>query len=346
MFDRSQHLILEGWFLHVDQILRLLGGERASAATASLPSQASPLGKTYWAQAIEEALAQYLREIEVTSLAVAVKDDRLEKGMLVWLDQALYFKGLATAARSGGRANFKGKLDTDTTTAIVGDFNPERVMSSTGSHALSGRSRQFLLGYITEHGGDEVTLRPLFIGQRYLRPIGDKGLPFADRAVRDTALAHPAQVDAFAHVDFSRALNLKDLQELRDVPERQVKTWFAEIFGEPDVPKDWGGEQFDLWTAQVTIGREHVQTAIAFKGPALFRPMTIAHLGHNGDQIDRLFATAADLLVVQHCHSITAPVVNMLRIYATHPSHVRRYMTINGYQTLAILRHFGYLTPS
>jgi hypothetical protein len=71
--------------------------------------------------------------------------------------------------------------------------------------------------------------------------------------------------------------------------------------------------------------------------------MTIATLGKNGDQIDRLAQTAADLIVVQHCHSITAPVVNMLKAYASDPRNPRRYMTIDGYDTLRILRHFGHI---
>jgi hypothetical protein len=71
--------------------------------------------------------------------------------------------------------------------------------------------------------------------------------------------------------------------------------------------------------------------------------MTIASLGKHGDQIDRLSSTAADVLVVQHCHSITAPVVNMLRVYASDPRHPRRYLVIDGYDTIKLLHHFGYI---
>ena len=71
--------------------------------------------------------------------------------------------------------------------------------------------------------------------------------------------------------------------------------------------------------------------------------MTIADLGKNGDQIDRLANTAADVLIVQHCHSVRAPVVNMLRTYAVQPGRARRYMVIDGYDTIRILSHFGHL---
>jgi hypothetical protein len=131
-----------------------------------------------------------------------------------------------------------------------------------------------------------------------------------------------------------------DLDVLRGIPEKAVKAAFADILGEPEVPPDWGGEQFDLWTGRLSVAGQWLRAAIAFKGPAAFHPMRIADLGKNGDQIDRLAQTAADLMVVQHCHAITAPVVNMLKAYARNPSDPKRYMAIDGYATLEILRHF------
>lgn len=119
---------------------------------------------------------------------------------------------------------------------------------------------------------------------------------------------------------------------------------FAEIISESEVPNDWGGEQFDLWSTVISVEGQRLRTAIAFKGPARFRPMTIASLGKNGDQIDRLAQTAADLMVVQHCHTITAPVVNMLKAYASNFRDPKRYMLIDGSDTIRILRHFGYLS--
>jgi hypothetical protein len=72
--------------------------------------------------------------------------------------------------------------------------------------------------------------------------------------------------------------------------------------------------------------------------------MTIVSLGKNGDQIDRLAQTAADLMVVQHCHTITVPAFNMLKAYASNFRDPKRYMLIDGFDTIRILRHFGYLS--
>ena len=80
----------------------------------------------------------------------------------------------------------------------------------------------------------------------------------------------------------------------------------------------------DLWTTRLSVNGQPLRAAFLFKGPAEFRPMTIASLGKNGDQIDRLAQTASDVLVIQHCHAITAPVINMLRVYAADTQRPRR----------------------
>jgi hypothetical protein len=74
--------------------------------------------------------------------------------------------------------------------------------------------------------------------------------------------------------------------------------------------------------------------------------MTIAMLGKNGDQIERLARTSAELLVVQHCHEIRPEVFSMLRSVASNFRDIRRYMLIDGYDTYRILAAYGHLqTP-
>ena len=145
-------------------------------------------------------------------------------------------------------------------------------------------------------------------------------------------------------MNFRPRLAKADLDVLKAVPEKKIKQAFAEIISESEVPKDWGGEQFDLRTTVMSVEGQRLRAAIAFKGPARFRPMTIASLGKNGDQIDRLAQTAADLMVVQHCHTMTATVVNMLKAYASNFRDPKRFMLIDGLDTIRILRHFGYLS--
>ena len=143
------------------------------------------------------------------------------------------------------------------------------------------------------------------------------------QVVGDVAHIWPQQVDDFKDVDFSRGTD-SDLEMLRTVPEEAVKHWFAEIIGQSEVPKDWGGEQYDLWTRLLSIDGTPMRAAIAFKGPAAFRPDADLHLGIEFYENQRLAESPADLLVVQHCHTITSRVEHMLRTYATSPAHVRK----------------------
>lgn len=333
---------MDAWFIHEKLVCNLLTDLAQDVLRRRIPPEGSPLYESLRLDALERTLAGYLASNPVASLAIEYQHGRLREGQLVWLEQAISFKGSGPAwlaVRNGSdpeaRATFSARLDTTTGVYITGEYSAARLTCSSAPGQLSGTNRQFVLGYVTEVGDAEIRLRPVAIAHRWIAVRSD-----ADgRLGGDSAHVWPSMVDQFSHVDFQRRLVKKDLEVLRDVPEESVKRAFADILSEPDVPKDWGGEQFDLWVqSMLTVEGRPLRTAIAFKGPAKFHPMTIADLGKNGDQIDRLAQTAADLMVVQHCHAITAPVVNMLKAYANMPGNPRRYMTINGYDTIRILR--------
>jgi len=149
-------------------------------------------------------------------------------------------------------------------------------------------------------------------------------------------------IDNFARAaEVPRASDVADIQPLKGIPETEVKQAFAEIIGEAVVPKDWGGERSDLFTASLTVRGERVSAAFIFKGPSTFRPMTHAILGKNGDQVDRLFSEPAILLVLQHCHIVKPPIRNMMRAYAESTRKPRMYCIIDGFDTLRILRAYG-----
>ena len=138
-------------------------------------------------------------------------------------------------------------------------------------------------------------------------------------------------------------LRKEDLNLLKAIPEKVIKEAFADAINEPAIPNDWGGEQFDLWTTRLRLRGDWASAAFLFKGPSQFHPMDVKSLGARGDQIDRLFSSRADVLVLQHCHEVTSRVVNMMRAYASDFSRPRRFMVIDGYETIKILRHLHVL---
>lgn len=333
------------WFVHPKLAMDLLDDAAARALLNGLPPAAHPLWRHFHTNAMEHALADAFVKIKPASIVVNHVEGTLEQGQLVWAEQRFYYNGIGTAfseikARRPGRARFHAPLATDKAFEVVGDFNAEHLTGDTAFHELSGQARNFVLGYVKDLDEKAVHLRPILIADRWGPGVDRKGLGFIET---EPSHVWPGEVDQFDGVDWAMRLKPADLNILRTVAEEQIKEWLAAILGEPTLPKDWGGEQFDLWTDRITLSGKPLRAAFALKGPAKFHPMTIADLGKNGDQISRLANTVADLLVVQHCHTITAPVEHMLRAFAVDPANPRRYMTIDGYNTIRILRHFGYL---
>lgn len=342
----SEETGIDAWFLHEKLALNLLSKRQAADLARRVPDPGHPCALAMRTNLFEHALAEYLMKNDVASIEVEHLRGTLRVGQLVWFEQAIPFKGVAVALegiRQGktGRASFSAALTTDKAFRVRGTYSAERLTCSTAENQLSGTRRQFVLGYVESLTAEEVELRPIVIAQRWLQPTP----AIDDWHPVDPAYVWTSAVDQFAGVDFEQRMTKADLNVLRAVPEQRVKEAFADILGETEIPNDWGGEQFDLWTAaRLSVEGQQLRAAFAFKGPASFHPMHISDLGKNGDQIDRLSQTAADLLVVQHCHAITAPVVNMLKAYASDPRNPRRYMTIDGYETVKILRHFGHIT--
>src|SRR5262245_44452893 len=95
-------LILEAWFLHQDLVLRLLGVQEAQQLTRALPPGDAPFAELHTRHAFEQALAERLQRLRVKSLAVKHLEGSIAVGELVWLEQALYFKGLGAARIGSG----------------------------------------------------------------------------------------------------------------------------------------------------------------------------------------------------------------------------------------------------
>ena len=328
------------WFLHRELLDALLRADRVApwrrAALAARLRAGDP-------NSYADELERWLRSHEVRPLDVALHDGSCRAGEFVWTELDFQWSDVAqerAAANAGGavRSTFHGHLEQDGTVVCVhGTFDPVRLTCSTANVELRGVSRQYVLGYVTALDCADVELRPLAIATRLVAPPGRR---WSDD---DWQEVKPAMIDQFAAVRWDEPAGYGDLERLRHASERAVKAAFAAIIGEPVIPNDWGGEQFDLWTPRLIVQGEPVTAAWLLKGPARFAPMTVAMLGKNGDQIERLARTAAELLVVQHCHEIRSEVVSMLRSVASDFRQVRRYMLIDGFDTVRILGQHGFV---
>lgn len=337
---------LYAWFLHEELLSRLFESTprgRLERAARRL----SGFGRgDHLAYAHE--LERWLTGHSVQSLDLALATGACHPGQLVWLQPAFTWSDVAAerqARRAGDadvRSFFQARIVVDEVRSVRahGTFNPARLTSSTSNVELRGTRHQFMLGQVAYVSADEVELRPLAIATRLLRPPGGHEPEWTP---------HPqwqrvdiGEVEQFASVDFEAAPDALDV--MRTVPEAKVKNALARLIGEPTIPKDWGGEQHDLWTTRLRIdGRAH-SAAFVLKGPAggsMWRPMTIGMLGRNGDQLQRMASSSAEVLVLQHCHEIRPEVVSMLESLASDMRNPRRFMVIDGYDSHSLMRAVG-----
>jgi hypothetical protein len=221
--------------------------------------------------------------------------------------------------------------------------HPANFTSVSAAAELSGKKRLFLLGRLTEVSTSRLLAQAYAIG--HIHQYDGRSFPAAeeDDRLRWHMEVFPSMIDTFA-LDGTEAPPTKDeLLQLLRTPEASIKQAFAEVIGEPFVPKDWGGERSDLVSSQVRWRNKQYVTAFLFKGPAKPKPMTVADLGKNGDQISRLFMEPADLLLPQHCSSVTPAVRDHMRAFATRVARLRHFVIIDGADTIRILRRHSKL---
>ncbi|OGG37801.1 hypothetical protein A2110_01790 [Candidatus Jorgensenbacteria bacterium GWA1_54_12] len=120
---------------------------------------------------------------------------------------------------------------------------------------------------------------------------------------------------------YSFATNRKSIKInpdlLRNIKEEEIKERFKKIIKESGVFKDWGGEKSDLYSTRVQIRKgKRVATAIVFKGRATKGKLTPEKMGKRGDQIDRLFQSAAELFLVVYPGQIDESIVNQMHVFA------------------------------
>jgi hypothetical protein len=96
------------------------------------------------------------------------------------------------------------------------------------------------------------------------------------------------------------------------LPEDVFKNGVGNILGERTRLKDWGGENLDLYSTNLTIKGKRRAVGIALKGPAKSGALTPGKMGKNGDQIDRLFTQAIDVAIVQYEGDIAISVPSLM----------------------------------
>lgn len=104
------------------------------------------------------------------------------------------------------------------------------------------------------------------------------------------------------------------------LPEKVFKQGVAKLLGNRGSFKDWGGEKHDLYTTHLKIKGKRYATSIGLKGPATSGILTPGKMGKNGDQIQRLFDTDAQVFLVQYEGQISPSVPEQMKRLAVAKS--------------------------
>jgi len=101
------------------------------------------------------------------------------------------------------------------------------------------------------------------------------------------------------------------------IDEKQFKLGIQKLLGEQGKFTDWGGEKNDLLTSRIYLGGQRIAAAFAFKGRGMRGALTPAKMGKNGDQIQRLFESAAKIFFLQYWAGIDERVREQVQAFAT-----------------------------
>jgi len=216
------------------------------------------------------------------------------------------------------------------------EYSTNKIRSDTLKSHLADGHHLAIVGEITGMAGKTITVEPIIMGGPWIPEEGASFDPswfaydFHENFVED--------FDEFQKISEEEVP--ADSEPMKNVSEHAFKTCLAEIIG-GETPRDWGGEMSDLYSAHLHLNGRRATGAFLLKGPAKFRPMSMAHLGKNNDQIYRLSQEPAGALIVQHCHDIESAVRATLRAFAVQPGNARRYCLIDGRDSLRLLRAYG-----
>jgi hypothetical protein len=331
------------WYLNRRRVLELVGIE-AAPATGGFSDQMALNAELV---TLKDALVGWLNSSKPPTLGQLLIKGALRESALFTHYSNFFGKGLPAIHRALAKgktdvpmAELYAKLDEiKAAWRLTFRFHHEHLTSTSAWGELSRQHQLFALGLVTKISGSVIEAIPWVIASPF--PHLSKSTTLIGRRWGNRLQVFVEEIESFENVRNTNQRPTKsDLDTLRSIPEWQIKQAFAEIIGEPTVLKDWGGERSDLLTDHLLLNGKRISTALVFKGPAQFTPLTAAGLGKNGDQIDRLFSEPADLLILQHCHEITAAVRGQMRAYAQQIGKLKLFCLIDGYDTLRLLRAY------
>ena len=217
-------------------------------------------------------------------------------------------------------------------------YSTQRVVGDTLRGRLHQGSTISMVGLFAGVDGSDIVVDPLIMGFPWLESDNPR---WNDELMFYTNEFYENYIEDFSEFSNVTTLPLPSSHALmKNVPEAGFKRALAKILGEQASNELGRGNVRSLYKQFASPRSTGINAAFLLKGPARYRPMTVAHLGKNGDQILRLAQEPADVLIVQHCHDIMPPVRTLLRAMVVQPGRPRRFCCVDGRESLRLLKTF------
>jgi len=148
-------------------------------------------------------------------------------------------------------------------------------------------------------------------------------------------------IDSFEKV---KEIQLAPNTKMVPLLENEFQKGLQKILEEQGEFNDWGGENDDLFSTRLILDGRRVNVAFGLKGRGTRGKLTPKKMGTQGDQIQRLFRTPADVFLVQYWNQIDQNVLEQMRIFAITKSVLNGqriyYGVIDGQDTLRIIKAY------
>lgn len=326
------------FYLSCDRVLSLVNaGSLPPQIVHALQGKEVPMAAAILGSAVGSYLLEAIASGGVKTLQQLAVENAIQPGTQFIYNGHFYGKGFGAANKTPA-LRLAEKLDEPMAgKKLVLEFSKNGLVNETAYTRMAGSTRLFAFAYIADITADTIRAIPYAIGDLV---TGHSSISLAFAASLEL---QPNDIEQFAEMDRTWVPSKTEFARLADIPEHKVKELICRLLDEHDVPKDWGGEESDLFSDRLLVGGARKTGAFLLKGPAKFHPMTPRDLGKNADQIYRLFNIPAQVYILQHCHNVGAAVRKTMEAYALHRSFTApcRYVIMDGLCTAQLLRAHG-----
>ena len=253
--------------------------------------------------------------------------------------------------RTSDRVTQRVLLDLDYGKSVAVVYHTSHIVSDTGRMTLiegyAEGYREAIIGLLHDKP-DRFEIEPIVMGAPFIDHPRNKakGGSQAVWSGYDYGEILAEDIEEFSRISEVNTTSADEwMTVMQRTPEAHVKKAVAQLLSEP-TKKDWGGEENDHFSSNVTIAGRRRTAAFLLKGPTRFEEMTPAMCGKNGDQIYRLTRAGADLSVVQHSHLVGTAVRETLRAMVVTPGYPRFFCIMDGQVTYRLLKAYNLLIQS